>query len=62
MVTIEEALRIIKGQSVELKTESRDLEDSLGFNLSEGIIAPFDMPSLDNSAMDGYALCGIYQE
>ena len=62
MVTIEEAHKIIKDQQVKLKTETRKLSDCLGYSLSENIIAPFDMPSFDNSAMDGYALCGISQE
>jgi len=62
MVTIEEAHKIIKDQDVDLKTETRKLEDCLGFSISEDISAPFDMPSFDNSAMDGYALCGISQE
>ena len=62
MVTVEEALKIIQDQSVNLKTENRYLEDCPGFSLSKNITAPFDMPSFDNSAMDGYALCGIYTE
>jgi len=62
MVTIEEAHKIIKDQQVKLKTETRKLSDCLGFSISEEIRAPFDMPSFDNSAMDGYALCGISQE
>ena len=62
MITIEEAHKIIKNQPKQLKTESRNLSDCLGFSLSENITAPFAMPSFDNSAMDGYALCGISQE
>jgi len=62
MVTIEEAHKIIKDQQVNLKTETRKLSDCLDFSISEDITAPFDMPSFDNSAMDGYALCGISQE
>jgi len=62
MVSIEEALKIIKNQPVKLKTESRNLSDCLGFSLSEAISASFDMPSFDNSAMDGYALCRISKE
>jgi len=62
MVTIEEAHKIIKDQQVNLKTETRKLSDCLGFSISVDITAPFDMPSFDNSAMDGYALCGISQE
>ncbi len=62
MVTIEEALSIIAEQRVDLKTEIRGLRHCLGFSLSRDILAPFDMPSFDNSAMDGYALCGISTE
>ncbi len=62
MVTIDEALKIIKDQSVELKTENRNLSNCLGYSISKNIIAAFDMPSFDNSAMDGYALCGISSE
>lgn len=62
MVTIEEALKIIKDQKVGLRTEVRGLSECLGYSIAKDIIAPFDMPSFDNSAMDGYALCGILQE
>jgi len=62
MVIIEEAHKIIKDQPKELKTENRNLSDCLGFSISKDITAPFAMPSFDNSAMDGYALCGISQE
>ena len=62
MVTIEEAYKIIKDQPIELKIESRNLENCVGYSLSEDITAPFAMPSFDNSAMDGYALCGISRE
>ena len=61
MVTIEDAHKIIRNQSVELKTEIRTLENCLGFSIAKEIHAPFEMPSFDNSAMDGYALCGIFQ-
>ncbi|SCX98802.1 molybdopterin molybdochelatase [Nonlabens sp. Hel1_33_55] len=62
MVTIEQALEIIQQQKVKHSLESKDLDNCLGYSLSEDIYAPFDMPSFDNSAMDGYALCGIHQE
>lgn len=62
MVTIEEALKIIKEQSVQQETHLIQLGNSYGFCLSEAIKAPFDMPSFDNSAMDGYALSGTYSE
>lgn len=62
MVTIEEALKIIIDQQVKLKPETRNLNGCLGYSLSKDITASFDMPSFDNSAMDGYALCGISKE
>ncbi|WP_318308692.1 molybdopterin molybdotransferase MoeA [Flagellimonas crocea] len=62
MVTIEEALRIIEDQTIRLKMELKPLEDALGYALSKNTTAPFDVPEFDNSAMDGYALCGLYQE
>lgn len=62
MVTIEEALKIIKQQEVALRTTEKPLIDALGFAVSKEIRAPFDMPAFDNSAMDGFALCGIFQE
>lgn len=58
MVSIEEALSIINSQQVETSSTEIDLEKALGFYLAAQIIAPFDIPSFDNSAMDGYALCG----
>lgn len=53
MVTIEEALRIIEDQKIELKSESKPLEEALGYALSTNTTAPFDVPEFDNSAMDG---------
>ena len=60
MVTIEEALRIVKSQEVALKTTTISLSEALGFTLARKVLAPFDMPSFDNSAMDGYALCVLH--
>ncbi|SDQ71108.1 molybdopterin molybdotransferase MoeA [Flagellimonas zhangzhouensis] len=62
MVTIQEALRIIQDQKISLKSELKPLEEALGFALETETIAPFDVPEFDNSAMDGYALCGLFQE
>ncbi len=62
MVTIEEALKVIRDQEVNLETEYRSLSESLNFSLAKDLNAPFDLPSFDNSAMDGYALCGIFTE
>ena len=62
MVTIEEALRIIDDQKITLKSEAKPLEEVLGYALATNTVSPFDVPEFDNSAMDGYALCGLYQQ
>ncbi|MDX1642021.1 MAG: molybdopterin molybdotransferase MoeA [Balneolaceae bacterium] len=59
MISIEEALKIVQEQEIETTTKEVDLEDSHGFYLAEEITSPFDLPSFDNSAMDGYAVSGI---
>lgn len=58
MISIEEALESIHNQQIATRTQAIALEDSQGFYLAEGITSPFDMPSFDNSAMDGYAVSG----
>ena len=62
MVTIEEALNIVQQQEVALQTVHKPLMDAMGYALADEVKAPYDMPAFDNSAMDGYALCGIFQE
>ncbi|MEO2052747.1 MAG: gephyrin-like molybdotransferase Glp [Allomuricauda sp.] len=62
MVTIEEALNIVQQQEVALQTVHKPLMDAMGYALADEVKAPYDMPAFDNSAMDGYALCGFFQE
>lgn len=59
MVSIEEALEIVYSQQVNRKTTERPLSNTLGYCLSAKVTAPFDLPSFDNSAMDGFAVCGV---
>ncbi|MEQ8471155.1 MAG: molybdopterin molybdotransferase MoeA [Marinoscillum sp.] len=61
MISIEEALQIVQAQEFEPAIIDKDLQSSLGHCLAEAITAPFDLPDFDNSAMDGYALCGNHQ-
>ncbi len=61
MVSIEEALQIVDSQEVKLNTRELALALAQGCYLAQSISAPFDMPSFDNSAMDGYAICGAGQ-
>ncbi|MEM0939713.1 MAG: gephyrin-like molybdotransferase Glp [Bacteroidota bacterium] len=58
MISIEEALAKIRGEKVSLKSKTLSLQDALNHYLAREIKAPFDLPSYDNSAMDGYAICG----
>ena len=59
MISIQEALQIVEGQQVPLKSQKIKLSEALGFTLAQTITSPFDLPSFDNSAMDGYAVRGI---
>jgi molybdopterin molybdotransferase len=59
MISIEEALEIVQQQKIEKSTREVALEHSYGFYLAEEITSPFDLPSFDNSAMDGYAVSGV---
>lgn len=56
MPTLEEARRLILDHSKTLGTEAVELVDSLGLVTAEDIVAPFEMPMCDNSAMDGFAV------
>lgn len=58
MISIEQASEIIFGQDVEPVSIELALEEVRGYYLAEEINSPFDLPSFDNSAMDGYAVCG----
>jgi molybdopterin molybdotransferase len=56
MPTLEEARRLILDNTKTLGTEVVELIDSLNLVTAEDVIAPWDMPQCDNSAMDGYAV------
>ena len=59
MISIEQALQIVREQEIKTSSKEVDLEESHGFYLAEEITSPFDLPSFDNSAMDGYAVSTI---
>lgn len=61
MVSIEEALRIVEEQQVEQRVTELGLADTLGYSLAGHVHAPFELPSFDNSMVDGYAVCGLRQ-
>ena len=54
-ISVAEAIRILQGRSTKLDSERLPLLESYGRILAEDIAALVDHPSLDNSAMDGYA-------
>ncbi|MHB8574353.1 MAG: molybdopterin molybdotransferase MoeA [Dehalococcoidia bacterium] len=56
MISVEEALDRILAYAHRLQTEERPILDALGQVLAEEIVAPFSIPPLDNTAMDGYAV------
>ena len=56
MLSVEEALERILGFVEVLGTEEQPLLDALGQVLAEDVVSQYDIPPLDNSAMDGYAV------
>jgi len=56
MLTVEEALEKILARVEPLGTEKVSLLDALGRVIAEDIDTPRDIPPLDNSGMDGYAV------
>jgi molybdopterin molybdotransferase len=55
-VTVSEAKSILKSQKIKGKSIAISLRKSLGKFTSAAILAPMDVPSFDNSGMDGYAI------
>jgi molybdopterin molybdotransferase len=56
MITVAEAIQIIKEQTQPLPPERVELEATLGRFLAEDVIADSDLPPFDRSQMDGYAV------
>jgi molybdopterin molybdotransferase len=56
MITVQEAKKLLQKHLIRGPKKISSLLESLGFFLAEDIFAPIDIPSFDNSAMDGYAL------
>ena len=56
MISVEEALRKIDQNVQPLPGTTIPVSGSLGYSLSEDIVAGDDVPDFDNSAMDGYAV------
>ncbi len=56
MLPVEDALARILDLCDPLATETLPIDAAVGQVLAESIVAPFDIPPLDNTAMDGYAV------
>lgn len=56
MLPVEDALERILDLCDPLPAETRPIDDAVGQVLAEAIVAPFDIPPHDNTAMDGYAV------
>ena len=56
MISLEQALETILASIDVLEEEERPILDSLGQVLAEEVLSTIDIPPLDNSAMDGYAI------
>lgn len=56
MISVEEARDRILSFFHRLEPEQKPLLEALGQVLAEDVTAPFDIPPLDNTAMDGYAV------
>lgn len=56
MISVENARERILAFVSRLGVERKPLAEALGQVLAEDIVAPFDIPPLNNTAMDGYAV------
>ena len=56
MLPVEEALARILALCEVMPPERRPIDEAGGQVLAEDVVAPFDLPPLDNTAMDGYAV------
>ncbi len=56
MLSVEEAIQKILDEVSVLETESTPILDTLGQVLAENIVSAINVPPLDNSGMDGYAV------
>jgi molybdopterin biosynthesis enzyme len=56
MISVDEALERILGYVSVLEPEEKPILQALGQVLAEDVVSPFNIPPLDNTAMDGYAV------
>jgi len=56
MISVAEAIQIVRQQTLALSTERVPLEHALGRVLVEDVVADTDLPPFDRAQMDGYAV------
>ena len=56
MISVAEALQIVREQTRPLESESVSIEQALGRILTQDIVADTDLPPFNRSQMDGYAV------
>lgn len=56
MISVNQAREILSENTERAEKKMVSLEDSLDLVVAENIISPIDVPSFDNSAMDGYVM------
>jgi molybdopterin molybdotransferase len=56
MISVAEAIEIVRQQTPKLSTERVELDAVLGRVLAENVVADSDLPPFDRSQMDGYAV------
>lgn len=59
MISVSEAISIVKEQAQALPSEEIALTDALGRVLAEDVIADTDLPPFDRAQMDGYAVRAV---
>jgi molybdopterin molybdotransferase len=59
MISVAEAIQIIRQQTHTLPVEQVSLRDALGRVLAQDIVADSDLPPFDRSQMDGYAIRAV---
>ncbi len=58
MISLSDAQALVRAQCQRLPSATIGAAESIGRVLAEDINSPADLPPFDNSAMDGFALCG----
>ena len=56
MISVAEAIQIVRQQTVSLGSEKVELPNALGRVLAQEVVADSDLPPFDRSQMDGYAV------